>query len=89
MDTADADRLDASRPAPKTEEPVLNPRTGEMILDLPEASPAQIDAAVAAAEKAFDDLVAHDAGAALGLPAEDRRRASRRDARGIRARSRR
>ena len=44
---------------------------------MPEASPAQIDAAVAAAEKALRDLVAHDAGAALGLSAEDRRRASR------------
>lgn len=37
----------------ETEEPILNPRTGETILRLPEASQAQIDAAVAAAEKAF------------------------------------
>ncbi|MFC3206143.1 gamma-aminobutyraldehyde dehydrogenase [Aquamicrobium soli] len=37
----------------EAEEAVLNPKTGEAILDLPEASPAQIDAAVAAAEKAF------------------------------------
>jgi aminobutyraldehyde dehydrogenase len=37
----------------ETEEPILNPKTGETILDLPEASAAQIDAAVAAAEKAF------------------------------------
>ena len=37
----------------ETEEPILNPKTGETILDLPEASQAQIDAAVAAAEKAF------------------------------------
>ena len=36
------------------------------ILNLPEASPAQIDAAVAAAEQAFADLVADDAGATLG-----------------------
>jgi aminobutyraldehyde dehydrogenase len=35
-------------------EPVLNPKTGEVILDLPEASEAQINAAVAAAGKAFD-----------------------------------
>jgi aminobutyraldehyde dehydrogenase len=34
-------------------EPILNPRTGETILDLAEATPKQIDAAVAAAEKAF------------------------------------
>jgi aminobutyraldehyde dehydrogenase len=34
-------------------EPVLNPKTGEAILDLPEASEAQVNAAVAAAEKAF------------------------------------
>ena len=37
----------------ETEEPILNPRTGATILGLPEASPGQIDAAVAAAEKAF------------------------------------
>ncbi|MCQ2006399.1 gamma-aminobutyraldehyde dehydrogenase [Rhizobium sp. NRK18] len=35
------------------EERILNPKTGGLILDLPEASPAQIDAAVAAATKAF------------------------------------
>ena len=34
-------------------ETVLNPRNGAVILELPEASPAQIDAAVAAAGKAF------------------------------------
>jgi aminobutyraldehyde dehydrogenase len=37
----------------ETEEPIFNPRTGETVLNLPEASQAQIDAAVAAAEKAF------------------------------------
>jgi aminobutyraldehyde dehydrogenase len=37
----------------ETEEPILNPKTGETVLDLPEASQAQIEAAVAAAEKAF------------------------------------
>ena len=37
----------------ETAEPVLNPKTGKTILDMPEASPAQIEAAVAAAEKAF------------------------------------
>ncbi len=38
----------------ETEEKVLNPKTGETILALPEASLAQVDAAVDAAEKAFD-----------------------------------
>ena len=37
----------------ETAERVLAPKTGETILDLPEASPGQIDAAVAAAGKAF------------------------------------
>ncbi len=37
----------------ETEEAVLNPRTGAVILNLPEASEAQIERAVAAAEKAF------------------------------------
>jgi aminobutyraldehyde dehydrogenase len=37
----------------ETTEAVLNPRTGATILDLPEASQAQIDAAIGAAEKAF------------------------------------
>src|SRR5687768_8370194 len=37
----------------ETEEQVLNPRTGELIEGIPEASPAQIDTAVAAAEGAF------------------------------------
>lgn len=37
----------------ETEETILNPRTGGKIMALPEASQTQIDAAVAAAEKAF------------------------------------
>ena len=37
----------------ETEEPILNPRTGATILNLPEANQGQIDAAVAAADKAF------------------------------------
>ncbi len=37
----------------ETEEPILDPKTGKTVLDLPEASQSQIDAAVAAAEKAF------------------------------------
>jgi aminobutyraldehyde dehydrogenase len=36
------------------EERILNPKTGDLVLELPEASPGQIDAAVDAAEKAFD-----------------------------------
>jgi aminobutyraldehyde dehydrogenase len=37
----------------ETEENILNPRTGESILHIAEASPAQIEAAVEAADKAF------------------------------------
>ncbi len=43
-------RFEAGKETPET---ILNPKTGETILDLPEASGAQIDAAVAAAAKAF------------------------------------
>ena len=35
-------------------EQVFNPRTGEVIIDVPEASTAQVDRAVAAARKAFE-----------------------------------
>ena len=35
------------------EEPILNPKTGETVLGMPEASQGQIEDAVAAAEKAF------------------------------------
>ncbi len=35
-------------------EPILNPRTGALILDVAEASTAQVDRAVAAARKAFE-----------------------------------
>lgn len=37
----------------ETEEPILNPRTGALIVTLPEASLAQVEAAVGAAETAF------------------------------------
>ncbi|MFK7853933.1 MAG: gamma-aminobutyraldehyde dehydrogenase [Granulosicoccus sp.] len=37
----------------ETEELILNPRTGETIVNMPEASPAQIDRAVSAARSAF------------------------------------
>jgi aminobutyraldehyde dehydrogenase len=38
----------------ETAEQVLNPRTGALILEVPEASLAQVDRAVAAARRAFD-----------------------------------
>ena len=38
----------------EAKEQVLNPRTGGLILEVPEASTAQVDRAVAAARKAFD-----------------------------------
>ena len=51
----DIDMLIGARLERGTEaaEQVLNPRNGQRIIDVPEASAAQIDAAVAAAEKAF------------------------------------
>ncbi|XKM41419.1 gamma-aminobutyraldehyde dehydrogenase [Rhizobium ruizarguesonis] len=57
----------------ETEEHVLNPKTGETVLDLAEASLSQVDAAVDAAEKGLQDLVTDNARRALRLPAEDRR----------------
>jgi aminobutyraldehyde dehydrogenase len=44
---------DRFEPGTETAEPILNPRTGELVLEMPEASPAQVDAAVAAAGAAF------------------------------------
>jgi aminobutyraldehyde dehydrogenase len=51
----DIDMLIGSRfeAGTEAEEKILNPKTGETILDLPEASLSQIDAAVNAAEAAF------------------------------------
>ena len=40
-------------PGQDVAEPVLNPRTGALILDVPEASLSQVDRAVAAARWAF------------------------------------
>lgn len=40
-------------PGADAREPILNPRTGELILEIAEAAPAQIDRAVAAARRAF------------------------------------
>ena len=45
------DRFEAGT---ETKEHILNPRTGKLILDLPEASTEQIDRAVAAARRAFE-----------------------------------
>ena len=42
----------------EAEEHILNPRTGGKIIDLPEASYSQIEAAVDAAERAFDSWAA-------------------------------
>ena len=42
------------QPGQDAHEPILNPRTGALILNLPEASTGQVDAAVAAARRAFD-----------------------------------
>ena len=57
----------------ETEEPILNPKTGEThVLGLPEASPGQIDKAVAAAEKAFTTGRGPPR-RNVGLPPEDRR----------------
>jgi aminobutyraldehyde dehydrogenase len=44
---------DRFEPGTETAEPILNPRTGALVLEMPEASPAQVDAAVAAAGAAF------------------------------------
>jgi len=44
----------AFEPGQEAKEPVLNPRTGALILEVPEASTAQVDRAVAAARKAFE-----------------------------------
>ncbi len=43
----------AFEPGTETPEPILNPRTGALILNVPEASTAQVDRAVTAARRAF------------------------------------
>ncbi len=43
----------AFEPGQEAAEQVLNPRTGALILEVPEASPAQVDRAVEAARRAF------------------------------------
>lgn len=45
---------DRFEPGEEAKEPILNPRTGALILDVSEASTAQVDRAVAAARKAFE-----------------------------------
>ncbi|MGL4237666.1 aldehyde dehydrogenase family protein, partial [Tabrizicola sp.] len=44
----------AFEPGQEAKEQILNPRTGALILEVPEASTTQIDRAVVAARKAFD-----------------------------------
>lgn len=45
---------DRFEPGEEAREPILNPRTGALILDVAEASTAQVDRSVAAARKAFE-----------------------------------
>ncbi|WP_333828963.1 gamma-aminobutyraldehyde dehydrogenase [Pararhodobacter sp.] len=45
---------DRFEPGEEAKEPILNPRTGALILDVAEASTAQVDRAVTAARKAFE-----------------------------------
>jgi len=45
---------DSFEPGQDAAEPILDPRTGALILDVAEASTAQVDRAVAAARKAFE-----------------------------------
>lgn len=56
MGKIDTDLLigDRFEPGQDAAEPILDPRTGALILDVPEASTAQVDRAVAAARKAFE-----------------------------------
>jgi len=56
MTQIDTALLIGARFEPGTEapEPILNPRTGALILNVPEASTAQVDAAIVAARRAFD-----------------------------------
>ena len=55
MQSRDADRVEASSKGKGEAEPVINPKTGKSIVKLKEATPEQVDPAVAAAAKAFDD----------------------------------
>ncbi len=61
----------------ETEETILNPKTGSSILELPEASQAQIDARRCRSRHGLRHLVADHAGGALELSPEDRRRRSK------------
>ncbi len=57
MDTAISTSLlvgSSFEPGTEAREQILNPRTGALILEVPEASTTQVDRAVAAARKAFD-----------------------------------
>ena len=55
------------------QEQVLNPRTGKLIEGIPEASTVAGRCGGQRRREGLRDLVAHDAGAALGLSPQDRR----------------
>ena len=57
----------------ETEEAVLNPKTEEIILNLPEASKDQVDRAVSAAERAFRSWSKNNASRPGRLSPENRR----------------
>ena len=69
-------------------EPVLNPATGEEIAQAPLSGAADVDAAVAAARRAFDELVADDARGARRRRCSRSPTRSRSTARSSRARRR-
>ncbi len=50
--------------------PVYNPATGEVIPEIAEATAARVDAAVEAADRAFDALESDDAEDACGMSPE-------------------
>jgi len=72
------DSFEVGADAPET---ILNPRTGAAILDVPEASVAQIDRAVAAARRAFEGwsrtTPAERSAALLGIAERSRGRCRR------------
>ena len=51
-------------------QPVYNPATGDVLLEIAEASAEQVNAAVRAADAAFAGMGANHAKSACGMPAE-------------------
>ena len=72
----DTEMLIGSKFVAGTEAPeaVINPKTEETIVKLPDASTAQVDAGGGCGDEGLPDLVAHHAGRALGPAVEARRR---------------